>query len=381
MYNTFVARFRYECINGGIRERGEINADSRDAAVKILKARGWTPTSLVELQHRQPGYAPGVGGVSVSRLAAFTRKFATLSKTDIPITETFEILAEGEEGRLLPEASRHVAQRIATGVKLGDAMGERPRVFSRLYIRMIEAGLESGTLERVADNLAKLYETESTLRKQLYGKLAYPVALLGFSFLMALVLRAIGTIPQSLFSLLMGVWFIFGIIVLIGMTPAGYKVYREIGFRIPGIGKMMRTINLARFCRIFGLQYAAGVSVLQGLEVSKEVLQDSLFRNAVERMQRHITEGMDLRDSMVASGIFPTQMTGMIRAGERAGGVDEMLEKLAEYYEQDIEMMSSTMTTIIYFVVYLLVAVTAGIIVISAWGSYFGMINSLINEA
>jgi type II secretory pathway component PulF len=377
-----VTAFRYECVNAGRRERGEINADTRESAIKLLKERGWTPTSVNEVAAKTDYSAsgPGFAGVSVIRLAAYTRKFATLIKTDLPITEIFNILAEGEEGHLLPEASIHVANRIANGVKLGEAMAERPRVFSKLYIHMVEAGMNSGTLDLVAQNLAKLYESESALRKQLYGKLAYPIALLLFTFAISLIMKTIGFISNPIFMLLMTSWGIFAALVLLGRTAPGYKIYREIGFKIPGIGKMMRTINLARFCRVFGLQFAAGVPVLQGLDVAQEVLQDTSLENAVDRMKRHIVEGMNLRDSMVASGVFPTQMAGMVKAGEKAGGVEEMLNKLAEYYEQDIETMSSAMVTIIYFVVYMLVAATAIVILISAYGHYFGMIGAMIDE-
>lgn len=364
----------------GKRQRGKISADSREIATLLLKKKGWTPTSVTEILPKQPQDAPGFGGVSVKRLAGYTRKFATLVKTDIPITEVMSLLAESEQGRLLPEASRHVANQIANGVPFGDAMAERPRVFSKLYIRMIEAGLNSGTLDLVAENLAQLYENESKLRTKILGTLIYPFGLLAFSFLISLILRAIGTIPPQLFSVLMGFWFIFGMIVFIGMTPPGYKVYREIGFKIPGLGKLMRTINLARFCRILSLQYKAGVSVLRGLDVTKEILQDRSFRNAVDRMQTHIIDGMDLRDAMVASGVFPSQMSGMIRVGERAGSVDSMLDKLAEYYDQDIDTMSSMLANFIYFAVYFMIMITAGIIIFSFWSGYWGKIGELINE-
>ncbi len=380
VYNKYVAEFRYECIAYGKRQRGTISADSREVATLLLKKKGWIPTSITEIIPKEPQDAPGFGGVSVQRLAAYTRKFATLVKTDIPITQVLSLLSESEQGRLLPEASQHVANQIANGVPFGQAMAERPKVFSKLYIRMVEAGLNSGTLDLVAENLAQLYENESKLRLKILGKLIYPFTLLGFSFLISLLLRAIGTITAELFAVLMGFWFIFGVIVLIGMTPPGYKVYREIGFKIPGLGKLMRTINLARFCRIFSLQFKAGVSILQGLDVSKEILQDRSFRDAVDRMQAHIMDGMDLRDAMVASGIFPSQMSGMIGAGEVAGSIEIMLDKLAEYYEQDIDSMSSVMVNFIYFAVYFMIMITAAIIVISAWGSYFGMIEGLINE-
>jgi type IV pilus assembly protein PilC len=175
-------------------------------------------------------------------------------------------------------------------------------------------------------------------------------------------------------------WLIIVGLGIIGMTKPGYRAYREIGFRLPGIGGMMRNINLARFCRVFGLQYAAGIPVLEGLEVSKEVLQDAALERAIEGMRKRINDGMDLRDAMLAAGVFPRRVVSMVGVGERAGGVDLMLEKLAEYYDLDVQTGSAVLTTLIWFLFYMLVLITGAIIVISAWGHYFGMIGQLINE-
>jgi len=381
VYNLCVPEFRYECVDpSGKLKKGVVTAESRDGAVMSLRERGLIPTLVRELTVKQPVTAPGLGGVSVQRLAVYTRKFAELSKTDIPVSETFEILADEEEGMLLPEASRHVAKEISMGLPLGEAMASRPRVFSRLYIRMIEAGLRSGTLENVADNLAKLYEAENALRKKILSKLTYPFILLIFCFVAAFILRMVGFVSDALFASLMWLWVVIGMLVLIGMTRPGYAIYRRIAFRLPWIGNLMRNINLARFCRIFSLQYGAGVPVMEGLEVSREVLQDPGLEKAVNGIIRRINSGMDLRDAMAATGVFPRRVVGMVGTGERAGGVDLMLSKLAEYYDLDVDMQSTIMTTVLYFVVFLAVAGTVIAVVFSAWGSYFGMINDLIDE-
>ncbi len=384
MYNYCVPEYRYECVDrSGKPLKGVVHAESREGAVIAIRNQGLIPTGVCELREKRPQYAPGFGGVSVQRLAAYTRKFAELSRTDIPMSEVFEILGEEEEGRLLPEASRYVAREIGTGRQLGQAMSQCPRVFSKLYIRMVEAGIRSGTLDRVADNLARLFETENALRKNLVSKLIYPALLLAFSFLVALILHSVRLgerriISDGLFYMLMWFWMMIGLLGLFGITRPGYAIYRQIGFRLPWIGALMRNINLARFCRIFGLQYAAGVPIVEGLETSKEVLQDPLLERAVTGIQKRINAGMDLRDAMIATRIFPGMMVSMIGTGERAGGVDKMLEKLAEYYELDVNTQSTIMATVLIFVVMLAVLITGGAIVIGAWSSHFAMINDVI---
>ena len=170
------------------------------------------------------------------------------------------------------------------------------------------------------------------------------------------------------------------LLIALGMTRPGYAIYREIGFKLPWIGPLMRNINLGRFCRILALQYGAGIPVLEALDVSKEVLQDRQLESAVVRMKKQINNGLDLRDAMKELGVFPRRVIGMVGVGERAGGVDLMLEKLAEYYDLDISTQSSIMTTVLYFVVFLAVAVTVAIVVIGGYMHYFGIINELINQ-
>jgi type II secretory pathway component PulF len=367
--------------SSGQRRAGRLEAENREIAIELIKKRGLTPISVNEVGSAAgPRNAPGLGGISVSHLAIFTRKFAQLTKTDMPLTVALDVLADEEENTWVREAVEHVGNRISQGADLETSMSERPRVFSKLYIKMIQSGMKSGTLDLVADNLAKLYETESAIRKQMIGKLAYPVALLGFCFLAGVVLRMVNFITPVLFALLQSFWVLIAILVVFGMTRVGYGLYREIGFRLPGIGALMRNINLARFCRIFGIQYAAGVPVLEGLDVAREVLQDGRLENAIVTMKRHINNGVDLRDAFAKTGVFPKRVVGMVGVGEKGGGVDLMLEKLAEYYELDISTQTSILTTVIYFAVYLAVAITIGIMVISGWSSYFGIINSLINE-
>ncbi len=374
--------FAYKCVDRfGRNTSGRVHSESKEGALIALRKQGLTPTSIREVRVSGPATAPGFGSVSIGRLAAYTRQFAMLAKTDIPLSEIFEILAEEEEGVLLHEASAHIAKKTGLGQSLGSAMAERPRVFSKLYIRMVEAGISSGTLDKVADHMAKMYEAESALRKKFMSKMVYPIAVLGFAFLVGLLLGAIGAIPRPVVMALIGFWMIIGALVILGMTRPGYRIYREIGFRIPWIGRFMRKINLARFCRVFGTQYAAGVPILEGLETSRQVMQDDGLERAIARIERYVHRGIELRDAMINAGVFPRQMVGMIGVGERAGGVEIMLEKLAEYYELDVDAQSTIITTVMYFVVMLTVAITVGLIVLSFWIGYWRNIGALIEAA
>jgi len=362
----------------GKRVRGITTAGSREAAVLKLKKLGLAPTSLTELRKRNPTSAPIFGKVNVKALSIYTRKFAELVKSGIALSEIFEILAEEEEYPILREASTFLAGEVAKGRGLAESMSARPMCFSPLYIRMIEAGMQSGTLDRISQNLAKLYETESVFRQKLIAKLWYPAILLFVCFLLSLLTRSFGVLSESVFSAMMFFWFCVAIIIVFGMTRVGYKIYRTIGFRLPWIGNYMRKINLARFCRIFGLQYSAGVPVLEGLDVAKQTLQDPQLSSAVTGMQKRINAGMDLREAMVATGVFPKRMVSMVAAGEVAGGVELMLEKLAEYYELDIETGSTIMATVIWFVVFFAVAITILAVVVSLYQSYWSMFDEFL---
>ena len=372
LYNQIVAEFVYEGMDqSGRKQKGRLRAETKAAAIKAMRDKGLVPVSLKEIKERIPEYAPGIWGASIGRLAVFTRKFAQLVKTDVPISDIFEILAEEEESPLISEASSHVGKRIAVGTPIGEAMAERPRVFGRLYIRMVEAGLNSGTLDKVAENMAKMYETEHALRKNLQSKMTYPVILLAFCFLVAFLLKGLGFISPPLFGALMSFWGLIAALVAVGMTRPGYRIYREIGFRLPAIGAFMRNVNLARFCRIFGFQYAAGVPLLEALDISKTILQDYKLEHAVELLKKHINSGLDLRNAMMATGIFPRRVVEMVGVGEKGGGVDLMLEKLAEYYELDIQTQSTILATVLYYVAYLAVAVTVGMVVVSFYSGYW----------
>ncbi len=372
--------FTYQGINKtGRKITGRIQAETKKGVLIVLRQRGLTPTSITELKPLRYSQASGFGSVSVKRLAAYTRQFAQLSKTDIPLSQIFEILAE-DEGMLLCEASAYVARETGRGRPLPMVMGERPRVFSKLYIKMVDAGLQSGTLDRVAEHMAKMYEAESAMRIRFTSKMVYPGIVLVLAFFTGLLLSAIGWIPKEFVMALMGFWLIIICLLVFGMTRLGYRIYREIGFRLPWIGSTMRKINLARFCRIFGLQYAAGVPMLEGLETSKEIVQDGKLQNAISRIQEYINEGTELREAMLMTKAFPAQMVGMVGVGERAGGIDLMLEKLAEYYELDADAQTDRMATVAAFIVFIAVAVSVGIVVILFWSGYFGMINDLIDS-
>ncbi|MFH1676370.1 MAG: type II secretion system F family protein [bacterium] len=381
VYNLHVAEFRYTCFDRrGKQVRGRLEAATREGAIIALRQQGMVPTAVNELHAREPARMAGFGSVSVKSLAVFTRKLSALLKTDIPITEIFEILAEEEESLLLAEAAKHVATEVIKGKQIGVAMTSRPRVFTKVYIRMIEAGLASGTLDKIADSLAKMYEAENALRQNLWSKLTYPVVLLIFCFLSGFILRGIGYISGETFAALLTFWLIVGGLTIAGFTRTGYAIYREIFKKLPLLGPYIKKIGLSRFCKIFGLQYAAGVPLIEGLEISKEVILDHELIGAINRMENEINQGRDLREAMTATGVFPKRIINMIGVGEKAGGVELMLEKLAEYYDLEIDTGGNIMVTLIYFLVYMIVALTIAIIVISAYSHYFGMISELIEN-
>ena len=169
-------------------------------------------------------------------------------------------------------------------------------------------------------------------------------------------------------------------LVLLGRTKPGYRIFRAIIAYIPPFGGLLRKMSLARFSRLLANMYSAGVPVMTGLDIAGETLMEPDLIRGVEHVKIEINKGTDLAASLTRSNVFPKSLRGMVRTGEIAGNIDGMLNKAAEYYEIEIKTKSSMLSTVFTFIVMLLVYITLAIFIISAWGNYWGLIDSVINE-
>jgi len=377
-----MSKFRYIAYdNFGKKQSGYVEAETREVAIIRVKSKGLQPTALFGPYGRQ--FSAGrlnLSRVRMKSLAAYTRKFSQLYKAGVGLDEIFSILSEEEDVRILRNVSKDLLNDITQGMQIEEALRKYPLIFPPLFVALFKTGMESGTLDQVADRLAGLYEKESALRTQMWGKLAYPIALLAFAIFVSIAMSHFGALPSGLAIGIVTFWAIIIGLIIFFSTPLGYPILRSVLMFTPYIAPLMLKTNLSRFCRILALLYNSGMPLLEALEHAEQTLQDPRLSSSIRRVKQHINEGDDLATAMKKAGMIPSRVISMVAVGERGGEVDAVLEKMSAYYDIEIEHQHQVLLVTGYFAAYMLVAITVGIIVISFWARYFGMIGNLINE-
>ncbi len=369
--------WNYSGIRGnGERTRGLIDADSLQSARQKLKKEGILPVSLElhsrEEEVRTPGSPSGRGGLSGRDLATFTRQLSILVGAGVPIVEALgAILDQGGDTAPARVASQ-IRDRVKEGRSLSVAMGALPGIFSPIYLNMVRAGEESGTLEIMLNRLADLLEKQSNTRRKVMGSLFYPVMLLGVGvmmviFLLIVVMPRITSIFEGLKAtlplptrILMGssAWLrshllstglsaLAGIFILVRFVRTRRATLDRWALRLPRIGQLILATQVARFARTLGVLLSSGTPLQKAMEVSEAVVTSGPVREAVARARGDLAEGLSLSRSLRETKVFPLLAVHMIAVGERSGKLEDLLMRLAEGYEQEVDQTIATLTSLI----------------------------------
>ena len=382
----------------GRKTRGTIEAENRDEAISLLRLQGLHPTSLdsgmdSSITPESAGLQPlfdffGFTFVSQKDMSVYTRKFASMINAGIIYTEIFDILADESENRRLRRTSSKIAGDLREGTNVHESMSKFPNVFPKVYRSMVKAGEHTGRLDHIMNQLADMYEQEHEFRSQVVSKLYFPIfyliaGLLLIGIVITIVPRFFG--PQAnlfspgLYWSVVRLYVFIALIFLFARTKPGYKLFRSIISYVPPFGGVLRKMSLAMFSRLFAAMYSSGVPVMTGLDIAGETLVEPDLARGIERVKREVHHGEDLATSLKKSNVFPRSLRGLVRTGEVAGAVDEMLNKAAEYYEIDIKTRSTMVATIMTILVMLIVLLTLATFIVSALANYFGSINELID--
>jgi general secretion pathway protein F len=365
----------------GVRQTGErikglIDADSALSARQKLKKEGILPLSLAphseEKAQRNGGKHQGERRLSGRDLSIFTRQLAILVGAGIPIVEALgAILDQGGESPLSRIASL-VREQVKEGRPLSVALASEPGVFSNIYLNMVRAGEESGTLEIMLNRLADLMEKQVNTRRKIVGSLFYPLLLLAVGilmvvFLLIVVMPRITSIFQGLKAtlplptrILMGSsdW-LREHLLLIGIATAlllllSLRFFRNHrssidrwALRLPKVGSLILATQVARFTQTLGVLLSSGTPLQKAMDVSEAVVTNQVVREAVAKASIDLAAGDSLSQSFRASKVFPMLAVHMIAVGERSGKLEELLVKLAEGYELEIDQTIGTLTSLI----------------------------------
>jgi type IV pilus assembly protein PilC len=399
-----MAAFTYSAINAqGLELKGELHAPDLAAAREQLRSRGLLPQRLTESKGVAAGTGRGFKKVGAKSLQVFSRQFATLVEAGVSIVSALAILEEQTDDKYLAPVIAEVRSDVESGSILSTALARHPRVFSRLFIAMIEAGEASGTLDRVLDRIALQIEKETAIKRRVKGAMVYPIVVL---VLASLVLTGLllfivpvfvnifkqlnGQLPTltqwvvNASNLLRHQWYI--VFPLIGATVWGFlrgkktergrQVWDRFKLRIPmKIGDVVLKVTMARFARTLATLVGAGVDIVRSLEITGATAGNVVVEAALTEVRARVHEGVPIALPLVENPVFPPMVSQMIRIGEETGELEKMLGKVADFYEDEVDASISALTSIIEPVMMIGVGAMVGVIVIAMYMPMFKMLQ------
>jgi len=333
-----------------------------------------------------------LGGVKKTEIAAFTRQLSTLLKSGIPLSESLAALVEQMTNQRFKAQLSEVRTAVNEGLSFGDALAKHPRLFDDLFVSMIRAGELAGNLDEVLARLADFLEGSQKLKSKITGAMIYPAVMvfIGTIIIAVLMIKVIPeitktftqagkTLPINTRFLIFTSGFIGRnwILLAIGIVIAavlfvkwkgsegGKPVWHRFVLKLPAIGPLVRTINASRFARTLGTMLAAGVPMLRALDAAKATMGNVVLQHVIDDAKRAVTEGESLAATLKKSGQFPPTMIHMIAVGERAGQLEQMLDRVAMAYEAEIDTKLSRFIALLEPLMLLSMGVVVAFIVIS----------------
>ena len=400
-----MAAFSYSAINAeGLQLEGEIRAPDLEAARDQLRSRGLLPRNLKELTGtRDRGVAAAFKNVKPRSLQIFSRQFATLIQAGVSMVAALVILEEQTEDKNLAAVVSEVRADVESGAILSVALARHPKVFSRLYVAMVEAGEASGTLDLVLDRVAEQIEKETKIKRRVKGAMIYPTLVLVFASLvltgMLLFLVPIfvdifdqlnGQLPTltqmvvNVSNALRHYWFV--IFPLVGLSiwgffrwkksESGRPVWDRFKLRVPmKIGETVRKVTMARFARTLATLVGAGVDIIKALQITGQTTGNYVIESALADVRAKVQDGVPIARPLIENPAFPPMVSQMVRIGEETGELEHMLEKIADFYEEEVDSAIQSLTSIIEPIMMIGVGVMVGIIIISMYLPMFKMLS------
>jgi type IV pilus assembly protein PilC len=400
-----MAVFRYSAKdNTGRLISGVIEADTDANVVDRLRDMGFFITNLERTVERGDVLQSlqGLFGIGLKDLAIFSRQFATMVNSGLSLVRTLSILEQQTSNRRLKQIIAQVRVDVEAGRPLSDAMGRHPKAFSTLYVNMVKAGETGGVLDEVLERVATYLEKEQALRAKIKSAMVYPilltVAALGGLFFMTMVilpqfeslfkeLGAGGTLPLptqiaiSVSAAIRRFWWLMFIITGVlayalrryVRTPAGRERWDRFKLRMPIVGELNRKIVVARFTRTLGTLIASGVPIMQALEVVAKAIDNMVIGNAIDAVRASIREGQTIAIPLQFSGVFPPMVVQMAKVGEETGALEQMLEKVADFYDVEVESTVASLTSMLEPLLIIFMGVIVGAMVIALYLPIFSL--------
>lgn len=389
-------KFSWEGKNrAGQVQKGEMEATDAATVTSTLRRQGVQPSKIKEmgkgLNFELKLFQPGI---SSKDLVVFTRTFATMIDAGLPLVQCLDILSKQQENPTFKKILFEVKESVESGSTFADALKKHPKAFDSLYCNLVAAGEIGGILDTILNRLAAYIEKALKLKKQVKSAMTYPTTIVGIALVVISVIL-IFVIPafEAMFKdfggeLPMPTQIVINIsniiqhyiLVIIGVIVAvfiGFKKYYAskfgrakcdaIALKLPVFGILIRKVAVAKFTRTLGTMISSGVPILDGLEIVAKTAGNTTVENAIYGVKKSISEGKTIAEPLEKSGVFPSMVCQMINVGEQSGSLDTMLNKIADFYDDEVDDAVSNLTAMMEPLLMLFLGTTVGGLVVAMY--------------
>ncbi len=391
----------------GAVKKGELVAKSRDEAVEQLRKQSVVVTSLEEKAANAGSRFSFGTGVTDKDLVVFTRQFGTMINAGLPLIQCLEILSTQSENAALRKSVGEIKVQVEGGATFSDALKKHPKIFDDLYVNMVHAGEVGGLLDTILGRLSKHIEKAMKLKGQIKSAMVYPSAICGIAVIVITVLM-IWVIPvfEKMFkemsngkmalpgptqmvidmsNFVQDYWYvILGVIVGLVFafkkyyaTPSGRLQVDKFALKLPIFGDLIRKASVAKFTRTLGTLISSGVPLLEALTICAKTSGNKVVEGALLDARVSISGGKTISEPLAKSGTFPKMVTHMIAVGESTGALDNMLGKIADFYEEEVDQAVASLTALLEPMMMVFLGVTIGFIVIAMYLPIFTMASAI----
>jgi len=397
--------YKYKAIDeSGKSVQGVIDAESPKSATEKLKRQGVFLSSLNEAKESKSRSFNPFKSIKISELAVTTRQFSTLISAGLPLEASLSALSEQTEDARLGQVLAEVRERVSEGSSLANALSEHKNVFSDLYINIVRAGEASGTLDIVLLRLADFLETQAALTSRVRGALIYPMFMFFIGggvlfFTMTYVIPRIAKIFEESSNSLpvmtlilikmsdfLNNYILFILIFIIMLVYAAYRFnktekgqmfFDRVMLKVPVFGRLTSMVVISRFTRTLGTLLSSGIPLLDALEIGEAVMGNKVYGKTLQEVRVNVREGASLAQPLKESGVFPPLVTRMIAVGEQTGEMEAMLSKVADIYDQQVETMVSTLTSLLEPVMIVIIGAVMAFIVFAVLLPIFNLTSTI----
>ena len=387
----------------GKTQEGVLVAENKDAVIAILRKQQVTVMAVTE-KGKEFALPKMGGGISQKEIAVFTRQFSVMIDAGLPLVQCLEILGTQQDNRVFQKILFEVRQDIESGATLADSLRKHPKAFDELYCNMVAAGETGGILDTILQRLSQYIEKIVKLRSAVRSAMVYPVAVITIAI--AVVWIILWKVIPTFATLFAGLgaqlplptritialskfigswwWMVFGVIGLTAFaivrfhkTYKGRRIIDGLLLKAPVLGLVLKKIAVARFCRTLGTLVSSGVPILEALEITARTAGNAVVEDAIMETRKSIEQGKTISEPLKNTKVFPSMVVQMVAVGEQTGALETMLNKIADFYEDEVDEATANLLAMLEPVMICFLGVVIGGIVISMYMPMFDLINKI----